>query len=217
MILNPSLLQPQIIIQNPQGQGSQQPGPSTPNERVPTSLTVALNTYDCNMGATVIGAVTSNGYNYPVTIYVKYLGTGDQVSESGLLGADGRFTEARIIQLPGVWEVWATSSGVTSNKATLSVHGCRIVCDKTSVPFAPGSHIVGVKVYGDKSSVVTGFVNDPAHAISYPLPSVSTNVGGYASTTYDFMNKAIGDYEVDAIVNGRQASSFGASWWIGVK
>lgn len=217
MVINPNLFTPQVTIQNQySGQQSGQ-SQSTPNERAPTSLTVALNTYDCNMGTTVIGAVTSNGYNYPVNVYVKYLGTGDQVSESGLLGADGRFIEARAIQLPGGWEVWATSNGVTSNKVLLSVHGCRVVCDKTTVPFSPGSHIVNVKIYGDKTSAVTGFVNDPIHAISFPLPSVTTNSGGYASTTYDFMNKGIAKYEVDAIVNGKQASVFGASWWIEVK
>ena len=209
-----------IFVQNqtpPSNGGGATPPPVT-NDRAPTSLTVVLNTYDCVMGSFVAGSVTSNGYNYPVTVYVKHVGSGEQISEGGLLAANGRFYAGSNIQTPGVYEVWASSSGVTSNKVTLSVHGCRVVCDLSVVPFSPGAHPVNVKIYGDKNSAVVAMVNDPAHAISYPFPvSVSTNAGGYVATSYDFAGKAKGNYEVDAIINGNKASSFSASWWVEVK
>jgi hypothetical protein len=61
-------------------------------------------------------------------------------------------------------------------------------------------------------------VNDPAHAISYPWPtSVTTNAGGYATTTYDFAGKNKGNYQIDAMIKGYYASTWGADWWVEVK
>jgi hypothetical protein len=210
-----------IFVQSPQSppapQDPQTP-PPTSNERAPTSLTVSLNTYDCYMTDWVTGTVTSNGYNYPLTVYMKHVGSGEQNNQGGLIGADGRFTQGQNINTPGVFEFWVTSGSVTSNKVTLNVHGVRIICDKTTVPFSPGPHVVNLKVYGDKNSVVVGMVNDPAHAISYPWPaSVTTNAGGYATTTYDFAGKNKGNYQIDAMIKGYYASTWGADWWVEVK
>jgi hypothetical protein len=60
------------------------------------------------------------------------------------------------------------------------------------------------------------FANDPVHAVSIPLTNTVINAGGYGEVQVDFSGFAYGDYEIDALINGETATSYGGTYWVTV-
>jgi len=160
--------------------------------------------------------VSSNGYNYPLTIYAKHKGSGQIQQLAALLGPDGKYTIAQQITVPGHWEFWAVAGSVTSNTIQLTVEGVKVVGEsnhysktlRTSMTLQIYSHLTG------NAAII---LNDPAHSTSYPLTNTYVNTGGYGEISITLNGYANGDYEIDAIINGVKASSYTyGSYWVNI-
>lgn len=186
------------------------------NQLAPTSLTVTIMPNPVVVGNYIYGAVISNGFNFPVTIYAKLTGTGEVQTFGGLLDAAGKFEQGNQMNVPGFWEFWATANGVTSNIAKLTVEGMKVVCASSSYSKTMKDSML-IKVYSVFSGNVGIIANDPAHSISYPVTNcvVSTKGYGEVAPSLDFLPN--GGYEIDA-VNGPHKASFytGGTFWVNV-
>jgi len=196
---------------------------NTENSRTPTSLFVQVSPNPAVMGRAVYGTVTSNGYNYPITVYARNLGAEEWTNQGtqtfgALLGADCKYEHLQQVNVPGYWEFWATAGSVTSNKASLTVQGILVSSDHQVV--TTGDSYVNFVVFSNfKNTQVSLFANDPAKSISIPLQTVNTDHTGSVAVAYNFNDRStfpVGTYEIDAIISGQKASSYGGSMWLQV-
>jgi len=190
------------------------------NSLVPTSLSVQVSPNPANMGGAVYGTVTSNGYNYPITVYARNLGAEEWTNQGtqsfgAFLGADGKYTHLQQVNIPGYWEFWATTSSVTSKKASLTVLGILVSGSRTSV--SSGDAYVTFTIFSNfKNTPVSLVAYDPVTYVSIPLQNVNTDDTGSVAVGYNFNAFAVGSYEIDAIIAGQKASTYGGSTWLTV-
>jgi len=185
------------------------------NYKKPTSLTIVLSPNPMNMKGIIYGQCISNGYNYNVELYAKHKGSGETVHISGWLGEDGKFTHTQQINTAGYWEFWAEvdSGSVKSNVAPLTVQGILVVMDgHVSKSLAP---VKVIKVYSSYTGNCQLVAYDHEHSMSIPMTNTVVNAGGYGDVSFDFSPAvwASGTYEIDAIIGGVKAQSWGGSAW----
>lgn len=183
---------------------------AAPNNLKPTSLAVTVSPNDAPRGSTVTGSVTSNGYNYPITIHAKHVGANSEVSFGGLLTDYGKFYHMQQMDICGRWSFWVTCDGVTSNVAYATITGIMLYSDETTYSRS-FDHVGNWKIYSSVTGSCSVFVNDPAHGVSVPMGSVNVNAGGYASVDLDFGSLSLGNYEVDCVIGGQKASDYAGS------
>jgi len=191
-------------------------GQPSSNQLAPTSLTVTVSPNPMTMGGYIYGAVISNGYNSPVTIYAKLTGTGEVQSFGGLLDASGKFEQGEQMNTPGFWEFWATANGVTSNVARLTVEGLKVQCESSSYSKSMRDSLL-IKVYSVFSGNVGIVANDPAHSVSYPVTNCVVSSKGYGEVapSLDFLPN--GGYEMDAVNGPHKASDYTqGTFWVNV-
>ena len=58
-----------------------------PDSRAPTGLTIMVTPSEVDMGDWIIGTVSSNGYNWPLSVTVTHTGSGVSGEIAGFLGA----------------------------------------------------------------------------------------------------------------------------------
>jgi hypothetical protein len=188
---------------------------AAPDSLSPTSLMIVVSPSSANMGNTFTGAVTSNGYKYPITIHAKHLGSNEEQSFGALINDVGTYYHAQTLSLAGKWQFWATTSSTTSNVASCTVIGITIFSNRTT--FSKSLSPSGVfKIYSSSSGNCQVIANDPIHSISYPLTNCVINSGGYGEILLDFSSLVEGSYQIDGIVNGLKASDYGGALTIQV-
>lgn len=185
------------------------------NSRSPTSLYAVVEPNPVAMKGRVLGTVTSDGYKSPIAIHAKHRGQGVEQAFGGLLDDNGRFLLTQTISLPGYWNFWVTSGTVSSNTVSLTVQGIATSVDRDHVSKSLSPTCI-VSVFSNYAGNVAVFANDPAHGVSIPLTNTVVNSGGYGSVQVDFSTFAQGSYEIDALINGETASTYGGTCWVTV-
>jgi len=206
---SPDYIPPEINITPPDT--SDVPAPPPPTGIEPTSLMVSFDDVSITMGDTLYGTVVSNGKDYPITIHGLHVGANIEQTYGGLLGDNGKFYDSNVMEVPGYWDFWATTSSVTSNKPRVTVEGAMLVSSKTSFSRTFGSTVATIQFYCHSSGSALFFFNDPDAGTSTPIENVYINSGGYGTTTLDVAGWSLGYYELDFVVNGIKASDYGES------
>lgn len=173
-------------------------GQTSETSREPTQLTLQVLPNPANKGGVLVADVLSDGFNAGLTLHAKHLGTGQEATAAGLLGADGKFRHATQINIAGYYEAWVTSGAVTSPKVKFTVQGLHIAVQGTTVHVF--SHLIGpCQVWAD----------DPARSLSIPIGTVTVNQGGYGSTQVNLSDPiwVSGTYGVDCVIGGVTAKS----------
>ena len=219
---------PGITLNPPAGNGdggSSTPPPSTPppttpppeTSSQPTSMTAFVSPNPLRLGGWVVGTVSSNGYNVPISISAKHKGQASTQTIPAFLGGDGKYELAQQMNTAGYWEFQATAeNGVKSNVATLTVEGINIVpeYDHYSKTFRDSLKMEVFSHYkGETMSVVA---HNHAGGYSVPIASVSINIGGYGSISPNLDSLSNGDYELDVIFGSDSATAWGGTSWISV-
>jgi hypothetical protein len=187
------------------------------NSRAPTSLTAFVSPDPVRMGGWVLGTLSSNGYNYPVSILATHLGKGAQQTIAGFLGADGKWQTAQQMNTPGYWEFYAfVDTGATSNKALLTCLGISIGLSSYhySKSFATS---ITIGVYSHLTGNCQIIANDPSHAVSYDITNTVINHGGYGEVAPSLAMLPLGNYEIDARIGSEWAHDYGGTAWITVE
>jgi hypothetical protein len=151
-----------------------------------------------NKGGALVADVLSDGFNAGITLHAKHLGTGQEATAAGLLGADGKFRHATQINIAGYYEAWVSSGSVTSPRVKFTVQGLHIAVQGNTVNVF--SHLVGpCQVWAD----------DPARSLSIPIGTVTVNQGGYGSIQVNLSDPVwvSGTYGVDCVIGGVTAKS----------
>lgn len=187
------------------------------NKRLPTSMWLSANPDDLWHGQWFYGSISTNGYNFAISIKASHLGSGETQTIPGFVGPDGMWTSTpQQMKTPGYWTFVATAeNGVVSNIGTLTVRGVTTTVNPThySRTFAP---TLTVEVYTTaRSESVLVFANYPAGGWSKTITTQNTNYNGYLTFTFkpDTLGWVTGDYELDATVNGLTASGYDAAWF----
>jgi hypothetical protein len=186
------------------------------NSRAPTALTAFVSPDPVRMGGWVLGTLSSNGYNYPVTIMATHLGKGTQQSIAGFLGADGKWETAQQMNTPGYWQFIASvDTGTTSNRAQLTCIGINIglSSDHYSKSFSTS---ITIEIYSHLSGNFQIIANDPSHGVSYDITNAAVNHGGYGSVAPSLSMLPIGNYEIDAHIGSEWAHDYGGTAWVTV-
>ncbi len=194
------------------------PDGNTQDYKIPSSLTVFISPNPVNRGGAIFGEVVSNGYNAEVVIYAKHLGRAETVSIQGWLGGDGKFQHAQQINIAGYWEFWATcnNGAVKSNTVKLTVQGIHIEQDGHVSKSTNTNQ--KIEVYSHLSGNCALWADYPAGSVSLPLTNVVINSGGYGVVVFDFSGVIwkYGDYELDCMVQGSTAKSWGGTSWMDI-
>lgn len=181
-----------------------------PDNLAPTSLVVVVAPVSAPKGTMVTGVVTSNGFNFPITIHAKHVGANSEVTFGGLLNSEGKFWHSQQLDLCGQWDFYVSGNGVNSNVARSTITGIMLHSEETT--YSRSFDHEGVwQVFSSVSGSCSIFADDPAHGISIPLGTVIVNVGGYAVTNLDFGALTLGTYTINCVVNGQKASDFGGA------
>lgn len=185
------------------------------DSRAPTGLMATVAPANPVMGAVAGGLITSDGYKYPVTVHAKHIGSNIEQVFSGLLNDQGKFIHAQTINIPGYYSFWANSGAVTSNIASMVVSGAATTSNRESVSKSLSPTAI-ISVWSDHVGNCGVVANDPVHSISIPLTNTVINAGGYGVVSVDFSSLANGSYEIDCVIAGETASSYGGACWITV-
>jgi hypothetical protein len=180
------------------------------DSRAPSSLYAVVEPNPITMKQRVLGAVTSDGYKYPITVHAKHKGIGTEQTFGGLLDTSGRFIITQTIDLPGTWEFWVTSNTVKSNVVSVTVQGVATTSNRVTVSRSIDPTCI-ISVWSSSHGNAQVVANDPAHAVSIPLTNAVVNAGGYGSVQIDLGGLTLGTYEIDAVIGGETASSYGGA------
>jgi hypothetical protein len=186
------------------------------NKQAPTGITATVSPSTIDMGDWLIGTVTSNGYNWPLSVTVTHTGSGVSGELAGWLGPDGQFEIYQSVEVPGVYEVTATANGITDGPITFVVRGILVDCDggfysKTL------SDSKRIGVYSHHTNQNAGIVGHyPAHSISRPITNTVINAGGYGEVAPNLDSLNNGDWELDAIIGGDSATAWEGTYWVRV-
>ena len=186
------------------------------NSQAPTGLTILVNPATVDMGDWISGTVSSNGYNWPLEVTVTHTGSGESGTISGWLGADGIFEIWNEINVPGVYEVTATSNGATDGPITFVVRGILVECDGGfySKTMADSKRIGVYSHHTNQNVAVVGHY--PAGSYSRVIDNSRINAGGYAEVNPNLDGLANGDWELDAIIGGDSATAWTGTYWVRV-
>ena len=189
--------------------------PAPDDVDVPTSLQTTLHENPITIGEDLRGSVTSNGRNYPITVYARHVGQNVETSFGAFISEFGDFYHSQPLNTAGYWDFWATTdTGVTSNVPRLTVEGANIEMSQTSFSRIMDDMACTVQLYCHSSGTATLFANDIDAHTSIFMDTVYINSGGYGATTFDFSGWSLGNYELDFIVNGIKASDYEESKFI---
>lgn len=193
--------------------GDAQPQPA--NNRQPTSLTSAVSPNPVTMGGWVHGTVTSNGYNWAVTVYAKLKGIDQTQSFDAWLGADGKYTLDQQLNTAGYWEFWAkTSEGVTSNTVSLTCEGI-LITPSSSHYSRTFPHPITFKIFSNFNGNAVLTATSPTGVVT-TLGTISVSHSGYGEGTFGMPTATLGNYHVDCTLATHTASSYGGDVWIEV-
>lgn len=203
--------------------GESEPPPPPPPEddgedkRLPTGMFLQANPNDLWWGDWFYGSITSDGYNYAITIKATHLGSGKWEEIPGFIGPDGMFESSPSqMKTPGYWTFVATAeNGVVSNIETLTVRGVTTnVSPTTMSQTIPRPLIFEVYSTANRQNAFV-FANNPAEGWSKDIINIQTNQYGYVSFEFEPSGPGWvrGDYETDAIVGGLNAHDYDTSWF----
>jgi len=188
-----------LVLNAPAGEASTAP---TEASRQPTQLTLQVLPNPANRGGVLVADVISDGFNAGITLHARHMGTGQEVTAAGLLGADGKFRHATQINVAGYYEAWVTSGAAQSPRVRFTVQGLHVEVRGATVHVF--SHLVGsCQVWAD----------DPARSMSIPIGTVAINQGGHGGIQVDLSDPVwvSGTYGVDCVIGGVTASSMGGA------
>jgi hypothetical protein len=193
-----------------------EPPPPAENSRAPTDISVFVTPNEIDMGDWIIGTVTSNGYNWPLSVTVTHTGSGQSGELAGWLGANGQFEIYQAVNVPGVYEVTATSNGVTDGPITFVVRGILVDCDGGFYSKTMSDSKL-IRVYTHHTHQNAGIVGHyPAGSYSRAITNTVINAGGYGEVAPNLDGLANGDWELDAIIGSDSATAWGATYWVRV-
>lgn len=195
------------------------PSPPPSDITVPTSLSCSVIYPTLTMGQYQLGTVTSNGRNYPVTIYVGHRGTGLMIEIAGFLNDHGMWTSPpQKMGTPGYYEAWVeTDTGVASPHIFFVVEGIKVLGESEhySKTFKDSFLIEVVSHYKNTNVQIIG--NYPAGDYSQPITSTTLNNLGYGSVAPSFDSLANGDWELDALIGSDRAALYEyGTWWVDI-
>lgn len=186
------------------------------NSRAPTGLTVDVSPNTVDMGDWIIGTVTSNGYNWPLQIKVTHKGSGQSMTISGFLGADGKFELVEDVDIPGVYEVTAYTDTESSTPITFVVRGIRVVAERGHYSKTLSDSML-IGVYSHHTHQNAGIVGHyPSGSYSQAISNTVINAGGYGEVAPNLDGLANGDWELDALIGSDSAMAWSGTYWIDV-
>jgi len=187
------------------------------DKKAPTSMTAFVSPNPVTMGDWIKGTVTSDGYNYPITIHALHIGENAKQSFAGVLDDQGKYELINQLNTPGYWQFWVeTDVGVKSNKVQLTCQGIKIVGDKTVYDKSQDDQIT-FKVYSHYTGDAQVVAEDPNQAVSIPVTTVTINSGGYATFTVNLDSWSDGDYRFNVLIGGEKATDYGGEFWVKVQ
>jgi hypothetical protein len=220
----PNIQFPNIIINNPFNPSGNATNTNTnntviinqpANELKPTSLTVIINPNPVVMGRGIVGQVSSNGYNYPIICYAKFLGTGEIAQIAGLLGSDGKYALITQLNTPGYWQAYAVAGGVQSNIASFTCEGIKVSPDKDVYSrMIDGDFII--KFYSHMVGAGTVVARKDGTGAPVALGAITINSGGYGAYNFNLSGLAVGFWELDLQIGGQTAKGYGGEAWVEV-
>lgn len=189
--------------------------PAPANNRQPTSLTCAVSPNPVTMKGWVHGSVTSNGYNWPVTVYARLKGIDQTQSFDAFLGSDGMYTLEQQLNIAGYWEFWAkTSEGATSNTVSLTCIGI-LISPSSSFYSRLVAHPITFKIFSNYDGTATLTATSPL-GVTTTLGTVSVSHLGYGEGTFNMPTATLGNYHVDCTLAGHTASSYSGDVYVEV-
>jgi len=181
-----------------------------PNNLQPSSLTAFVSPNPMTMGGWIQGTVSSDGYNWPITIYATHKGEGATQSWAGLLAENGIYQLTQQLSTPGIWSfVVKTAEGLESNTVTLTCQGILIVpeFDHYSKTFRDS---ISFKIYSHMERQSAQILaNFPAGSYTIPVTNIMIASGGFATFSTSLDSFANGDYQWDVIIGSASAIGYG--------
>lgn len=194
----------------------------SPDEIVqPTYMNAIVTPNTINIGGVVVGGITSDGRNVPISILATHLGIGQTTALAGRLDDSGQYTTPVPIEIntAGRWEFHAvTEAGLTSTSAFLTVNGINfdipeVIYDKSEMD---SFQVDLFTSHFSESAVI--YADDEAHTMSYIIGSAGVNANGWCRViTSNLETWSNGRYEVNCNINGDTASAWGTTVWITVQ